>query len=84
MLRARVSIRFRISWNNYLIVNLFFSKLGFWNGNLLLIAPFPDRCLPFFPQQPVSVLLIEAPTFIQSHCQPYRFSILLYLLSVLS
>ena len=27
----------------YLIVNLVF--LGFWSGNLFLIAPFPDRCL---------------------------------------
>ena len=23
----------------------FFSHLGFWSGNLFLIAPFPDRCL---------------------------------------
>ena len=29
----------------YLIVNLVFSHLGFWNGNFFLIAPFPDRCL---------------------------------------
>ena len=29
---------------------LFFSHLGFWSGNLFLIAPFPDLCLlvPFF------------------------------------
>ena len=28
----------------------FFSHLGFWSGNLFLIAPFPDLCLlvPFF------------------------------------
>ena len=38
------------SWNKYLIVNLFFSYLGFWSENLFLIAPFPDLCLlvPFF------------------------------------
>ena len=30
---------------NYLFVNLVFSHLGFWSGNLFLIAPFPDRCL---------------------------------------
>ena len=24
---------------------LFLSRLGFWSGNLFLIAPFPDRCL---------------------------------------
>ena len=29
----------------YLIVNLVFSHLGFWSGNLFLIAPFPDLCL---------------------------------------
>ena len=33
-----------------LIVSLFFSHLGFWSGNLFLIAPFPDLCLfvPFY------------------------------------
>ena len=29
----------------YLIVSLFFSHLGFWSGNLFLLAPFPDLCL---------------------------------------
>ena len=29
----------------YLIVSLVFSNLGFWSGNLFLIAPFPDLCL---------------------------------------
>ena len=33
------------SWYNYLIVSLVFSHLGFWSGNLFLIAPFPDLCL---------------------------------------
>ena len=33
------------SWYMYLIVILFFSHLGFWSGNLFLIAPFPDLCL---------------------------------------
>ena len=39
------------SWNKYLIVGLVFSHLGFWSGNLFLIAPFPDLCLlvPFHP-----------------------------------
>ena len=34
----------------YLIVSLVFSHLGFWSGNLFLIAPFPDLCLlvPFY------------------------------------
>ena len=37
------------SWYKYLIVSLF-SHLGFWSGNLYLIAPFPDLCLlvPFY------------------------------------
>ena len=33
------------SWYKCLIVNLFFSHLGFWRGILFLIAPFPDRYL---------------------------------------
>ena len=33
------------SWYKYLIVYLVFSHLGFWNGNLFLIAPLPDLCL---------------------------------------
>ena len=34
-----------VSWYKYLIVNLFFSHLGFWSGNVFLIAAFPDLCL---------------------------------------
>ena len=34
-----------VSWYKYLIVSLVFSHLGFWSGNLFLIAPFPDLCL---------------------------------------
>ena len=39
-----------VSWYKYLIVSLVFSHLGFWSGNLFLIATFPDLCLlvPFF------------------------------------
>ena len=32
-------------WYKYLIVSLVFPHLGFWSGNLSLIAPFPDLCL---------------------------------------
>ena len=32
-------------WYKCLIVSLDFSHLGFWSGNLFLIAPFPDLCL---------------------------------------
>ena len=37
-------------WYKYLIVGLVISHLGFWSGNLSLIAPFPDLCLlvPFY------------------------------------
>ena len=34
-----------VSWYKYLIVSLVFSHLGFYSGNLFLIAPFPDLCL---------------------------------------
>ena len=34
-----------VSWYKYLIVSLVFLHLGFWSGNLFLIAPFPDLCL---------------------------------------
>ena len=39
-----------VLWYKYLIVSLVFSHLGFWSGNLFLIAPFPDLCLlvPFY------------------------------------
>ena len=34
-----------VSWYKCLIVSLVFSHLGFWSGNLFLVAPFPDLCL---------------------------------------
>ena len=34
-----------VSWYKYLIVSFVFSHLGFWSGNLFLIALFPDLCL---------------------------------------
>ena len=39
-----------VSCYKFLIVGLVFSHLGFWSGNLFLIAPFPDLCLlvPFY------------------------------------
>ena len=43
------------SWYKYLIVNLVFSHLGFWSGNLFLIAPFPDLCLLV----PFQIILVE-------------------------
>ena len=48
-----------VSWYKYLIVSLVFSRLGFWSGNLFLIAPFPDLCLlvPFDVYCSISFLL---------------------------
>ena len=48
-----------VSWYKYLIVSLVFSHLGFWSGNLFLIAPFPDLCLlvPFYPLPRIDVSL---------------------------
>ena len=34
-----------VSWYKCLIVGLVSSHLGFWSGNLFLIAPFPNLCL---------------------------------------
>ena len=46
------------SWYKCLIVNLVFSHLGFWSGNLFLIAPFPDFCL---------IVLFCIQTFLKNH-----------------
>ena len=57
-----------VSWYKYLIVSLAFSHLGFWSGNLFLIAPFPDLCLlvPFhryrFPCK-IYVFLLQKELF---------------------
>ena len=43
-----------VSWYKCLIVSLVFSHLGFWSGNLFLVAPFPDLCLlvSFYVEHP--------------------------------
>ena len=53
-----------VSWYKFLIVSLVFSHLGFWSGNLFLIAPFPDLCLlvPFYLKN----CLISEDTFVKS------------------
>ena len=47
------------SWYKYLIVNLALFHLGFWSGNLFLIAPFPDLFLhvPFYASHKLSLWL---------------------------
>ena len=49
-----------VSWYKYLIVSLFFSHLGFWSGNLFLIAPFPDLCLLVPLGIPFKYILLES------------------------
>ena len=55
-----------VSWYKCLIVSLVFSHLGFWSGNLFLIAPFPDLCLlvPFKYQ----VYRLLKPNFDRFYC----------------
>ena len=57
-----------VSWYKYLIVSLVFSHLGFWSGNLFLIAPFPDLCLlvPFYYRnqrhlQKILMIQVDSP-----------------------
>ena len=54
-----------VSWYMYLIVSLVFSHLGFWSGNLFLIAPFPDLCLlvPFHPRVLKELAMELGPVF---------------------
>ena len=54
-----------VSWYKYLIVSLVFSHLGFWSGNLFLIAPFPDLCLlvPFYDMLSLCLYLIASLVF---------------------
>ena len=53
-----------VSWYKYLIVSLVFSHLGFWSGNLFLIAPFPDLCLlvPLYKTDTYSSFCTEITT----------------------
>ena len=65
-----------ISWYKYLIVSLLFSHLGFWSGDLFLIAPFPDLCLlvpTYFSDKMILViLLINLLTLPSVHNAPKR------------
>ena len=47
-----------VLWYKYLIVTLVFPHIGFWSGNLSLIAPFPDLCLlvPFYKEDNYTLL----------------------------
>ena len=63
-----------VSWYKYLIVSLVFSHLGFWSGDLFLIAPFPDLCLlvPFFR----NISNLEALLFSHSKKKCAAFSLI--------
>ena len=70
-----------VSWYKYLIVSLVFSHLGFWSGNLFLIAPFPDLCLlvPYLSSLPIAVLRsldTEANRFYDRNHQMYDAALL--------
>ena len=56
-----------VSWYKYLIVSLVFSHLGFWSGNLFLIAPFPDLCLLV----PFSLYINDISADIESEIRPF-------------
>ena len=60
-----------VSWYKYLIVSLVFSHLGFWSGNLFLIAPFPDLCLLV----PFQKKVYPAPTSLISPTSANRVSL---------
>ena len=64
-----------VSWYKYLIVTLVFSHLGFWSGNLFLIAPFPDLCLlvPTLTKSLVPGLLIDPGMLIQMNTMAKHF-----------
>ena len=60
-----------VSWYKYLIVSLVFSHLGFWSGNLFLIAPFPDLCLLVpFPENSYMSPLLKTRTITSFIPQP--------------
>ena len=68
-----------VSWYKYLIVSLVFSHLGFWTGNLFLIAPFPDLCLlvPF-----LCIFSILTETSKQFICLIISLSLLLFRVTI--
>ena len=76
-----------VSWYKYLIVTLVFSHLGFWSGNLFLIAPFPDLCLlvPFQIETNSSNMLIRyCCLYLYKNKKNLNNSTLLFLLAKVS
>ena len=61
-----------VSWYKYLTVSFFFfPHLGFWSGNLFLIAPFPDLCL-LVPSSQVNKSPICLSTYIGDMSVPFQ------------
>ena len=60
-----------VSWYKCLTVSLVFSHLGFWSGNLFLIAPFPDLLCTFSLacEFLATVLRILSRTFARHSCE---------------
>ena len=69
-----------VSWYKYLIVSLVFSHLGFWSGNLFLIAPFPDLCLLV----PCFVFVAVVKSSGETKTNKFCFCVLLLILSLYS
>ena len=71
-----------VSWYKCLIVSLVFSHLGFWSGNLFLIAPFPDLRLlvPFSIQDQggLTILPVYAYTLAAQNTVIKRLMLILY------
>ena len=61
LLGKSLLIRLTKCFHKYLIVNLVFSHLGFWSGNLSLVAPLPDHCL-LLPLLTHSASILELST----------------------
>ena len=59
-----------VSWYKYLIVSLVFFHLGFWSGNLFLIAPFPDLCLLV----PFNILMLFHEAIVNDGVRSIKFS----------
>ena len=61
-----------VSWYKYLIVSLVFSHLGFWSGNLFLIAPFPDLCLLVPFSKVVKIEISVDFVYFSNFCSKHR------------
>ena len=64
-----------VSWYKYLIVSLVFSHLGFWSGNLFLIAPFPDLCLLVPFRNKANFVIVNIEINIVRCCNSFNVSI---------